>query len=91
MYRNATALVKGPGNDRAVRLSTAYSGGKSSVYILAGVLLPDSLLELRGNEVFSDEGQTNNADGATLRTANAKTLVMTAVPLMGLALALLAV
>jgi hypothetical protein len=60
--RNATALVKGAGNDAPILLDTRYLvAGKSPVLILQGVLLPDALPALRGNENFVAHGEAASA------------------------------
>jgi hypothetical protein len=74
--RNITALVKGPGNDRPVLVATDayYIGGKSGVYLLPGVLLPDALPELRGTEVLSDIADKSGSGAGRVMAGTAHTL-----------------
>jgi hypothetical protein len=55
--------VKGNANSQPVQLVQTNVGGKSLVYFLSGVLLPDTVAELGGAEVFSDGPQGSGAAG----------------------------
>jgi hypothetical protein len=78
--RNATARIKGAGNQDYVQVDPRYLvAAKSSVLTLHGVLLPGPLPAMKGNEQFEDESGSASGSGQWAMLTTSCTLLAMAV------------